>query len=140
MPDGDEETGGPASHEAMVGKGRDCELAMAFAGAADGAGTSNHNPAARVLLHGAGLSRLMGAWLLVHRRFRGQGENEAMARCRKCGAGKRRWPRSCSRCRSGEDRGEAATDVAELVVETGLLGWIGRGVTAVARLILRVVG
>ncbi|MFJ9739650.1 hypothetical protein [Streptomyces sp. NPDC101166] len=63
-----------------------------------------------------------------------------MARCNKCGAEKRRWPRPCSRCRARPDRGDAAADVAELAVETGLLGWIGRGVMAVVRLVLRAVG
>ncbi|WP_406740713.1 hypothetical protein [Streptomyces atratus] len=50
---------------------------------------------------------------------------------------KRRWPRSCSQCRSGPDRAEAAGDAAELAVETGLLGWIGRGTMGVVRLVLR---
>ena len=61
-----------------------------------------------------------------------------MAMCKKCGERKRRWPRSCSRCRSESDRAEAASDAAELAVEAGLLGWIGRGVTGVVRLVLRV--
>ncbi|WP_329378128.1 hypothetical protein [Streptomyces sp. NBC_01716] len=60
-----------------------------------------------------------------------------MAMCRKCGTRKRRWPRSCPRCRSGADRADTAADVAELAVETGLLGWIARGVTAAVRLVLR---
>ncbi|GAA2919678.1 hypothetical protein ACFPN0_02740 [Kitasatospora cinereorecta] len=63
-----------------------------------------------------------------------------MAMCKKCGAEKRRWPRSCSRCRSRSDRAETVADAAELAVETGLLGWIGRGAMAVVRLILRAVG
>ncbi|WP_229867400.1 hypothetical protein [Streptomyces gelaticus] len=50
---------------------------------------------------------------------------------------KRRWPRSCLRCRYGPGRAGAAGDAAELAVETGLLGWIGRGVTGVVRLALR---
>ncbi|SFX76174.1 hypothetical protein SAMN02787144_100637 [Streptomyces atratus] len=60
-----------------------------------------------------------------------------MAVCKKCGVRKRRWPRSCSQCRSGPDRAEAAGDAAELAVETGLLGWIGRGTMGVVRLVLR---
>lgn len=31
-------------------------------------------------------------------------------------------------------------DAAELAVETGLLGWMGRGVMAVVRLVLRTIG
>ncbi|MFC9622830.1 hypothetical protein ACFTXM_23535 [Streptomyces sp. NPDC056930] len=50
---------------------------------------------------------------------------------------KRRWPSSCSQCRSWPDRAEAAGDAAELAVETGLLGWIGRGTMGVVRLALR---
>src|SRR5688572_28286705 len=73
------------------------------------------------------------------RAVRRQGENEAMVMCRKCGAQKRRWPRSCSRCHSRSDRGDAAADTAELAVETGLLGWVGRGVMSVVRLISRAV-
>ncbi|QEU76864.1 hypothetical protein CP967_30740 [Streptomyces nitrosporeus] len=61
-----------------------------------------------------------------------------MATCEKCGGRKRRRPRSCPRCRSGADRAETGADVAELVVETGLLGWVGRGVTGMMRLVLRV--
>ncbi|MER5616889.1 hypothetical protein [Streptomyces sp. NPDC002215] len=60
-----------------------------------------------------------------------------MAMCKKCGARKRSWPRSCSWCRSGPDRADAAADAAEVAVETGLLGGIGRGITEVARLVLR---
>lgn len=67
-------------------------------------------------------------------------ENEVMAMCKKCGAGKRRWPRSCSRCRSQSDRGDAAVDAAELAVEAGLLGWIARGGMGIVRLLLRLVG
>ncbi|GAA3499160.1 hypothetical protein GCM10019016_102960 [Streptomyces prasinosporus] len=62
-----------------------------------------------------------------------------MAMCRKCGAQKRRWPRSCSRCPSRSDRGDAAADAAELAVETGLLGWAGRGIMNVVRLVWRAV-
>ncbi|MFE4052946.1 hypothetical protein [Streptomyces sp. YIM B13518] len=62
-----------------------------------------------------------------------------MAICKKCGADKRRWPRSCSRCPSRYDRGDAAADAAELAVETGLLGWIGRGFMTVVRLVLRAI-
>ncbi|GGV46536.1 hypothetical protein GCM10010293_55080 [Streptomyces griseoflavus] len=57
--------------------------------------------------------------------------------CRKCGAQKRRWPRSCSRCPARSDRGDVAADAAELVVETGLLAWVGRGIVSLARLALR---
>lgn len=60
-----------------------------------------------------------------------------MTVCKKCGERKRRWPGSCSQCRSGPDRAEAAGDVAEVAVETGLLGWIGRGAMGVVRLALR---
>ncbi|MFJ2647688.1 hypothetical protein ACIO1C_13260 [Streptomyces sp. NPDC087420] len=60
-----------------------------------------------------------------------------MATCKKCGAQKRRWPRSCSRCRSESDRADTAADAAELAVEVGLLRWIGQGVTGVVRLLLR---
>ncbi|MFC9427667.1 hypothetical protein [Streptomyces sp. NPDC056987] len=60
-----------------------------------------------------------------------------MAICKKCGARKRRWPRSCPRCRHGSDRAETAVDAAEFAVETGLLGWIGRGVMAAVRLVVR---
>ncbi|MEO3976950.1 hypothetical protein [Streptomyces sp. CAU 1734] len=52
---------------------------------------------------------------------------------------KRRWPRNCSRCRSRSDQGDAAADVAELAVETGLLGWIGRAFMGAVRLVLRAV-
>ncbi|QDI67253.1 hypothetical protein CD934_00060 [Streptomyces calvus] len=62
-----------------------------------------------------------------------------MAICRKCGAQKRRWPRSCSRCPSQSDRGDAVADAAELAVETGLLRWVGRGVMSVVRLVLRAI-
>lgn len=62
-----------------------------------------------------------------------------MAMCKKCGAQKRRWPRSCTRCPSASDRGDAATDAAELVVETGLLGSIGRALMSMLRLIGRAV-
>ncbi|QER87560.1 hypothetical protein F3L20_18315 [Streptomyces tendae] len=62
-----------------------------------------------------------------------------MVLCRNCGAQKRRWPRACARCRPRSDRGDAAADAAELAVETGLLGWIGRGVMTVVRLVLRAV-
>ncbi|WP_395575383.1 hypothetical protein [Streptomyces sp. BK79] len=60
-----------------------------------------------------------------------------MATCKKCGAHKRGWPRSCSRCGSGAERTDAAADAAEIAVESGLLGWIGRGVMGVVRLVLR---
>ncbi|MBT2895536.1 hypothetical protein HET64_02380 [Streptomyces sp. McG3] len=67
-----------------------------------------------------------------------------MATCKKCGARKHRWPRSCSRCRSGvadkADKGETAMDAAELATEVGLLGWIARGFMAVVRMALRAIG
>lgn len=63
-----------------------------------------------------------------------------MVMCKKCGASKRRWPRSCSRCRARSDRAETAADAAELAVETGLLGWIGRGIIGMVRLLLRAIG
>jgi predicted amidophosphoribosyltransferase len=64
------------------------------------------------------------------------GENEDMMKCKKCGKPKRRWPRSCSRCRSKWDRTDAAEDVVDIVVEEGLFSWIWRGVMAVVRLVL----
>ncbi|MET8176677.1 hypothetical protein [Streptomyces clavifer] len=60
-----------------------------------------------------------------------------MRMCKKCGARKRRWPRSCSRCHSASDRAETVADVAEVAVEIGVLGWIARGGVAVVRLVLR---
>ncbi|MFF8997396.1 hypothetical protein ACF1GW_09840 [Streptomyces achromogenes] len=66
-----------------------------------------------------------------------EGENVAMAVCKRCGERKRRWPRSCSRCDSGWDRAETTADVTDVVVETGMLGWVGRGVAGVARLVVR---
>ena len=64
-----------------------------------------------------------------------------MAKCEKCGARKRRRPRSCPRCRSeSADRAETAVDAAELAAELGLLGWIGRGVMTMVRLALRAIG
>lgn len=69
------------------------------------------------------------------------GRMKRSAMCKKCGAKKRRWPRSCARCRSGSsDQGDTALEAAELAVETGLLGWIGRGLMGVARLVLRTIG
>ncbi len=63
-----------------------------------------------------------------------------MVMCKKCGAEKHRWSRLCSRCRrSQSDRRDAAADAGELVVETGLLGWIGRGFMSVVRQVLRAV-
>ncbi|MFH9399746.1 hypothetical protein ACH4JS_08140 [Streptomyces sp. NPDC017638] len=64
-----------------------------------------------------------------------------MTVCERCGERRQRRPRSCSRCRSGADRADRAettADVAEVVVETGLLRWVGRGVAGVARLVVRV--
>lgn len=63
-----------------------------------------------------------------------------MAMCKKCGASKRRWPRSCSRCSYGSQRPDVAAGAAELAVEAGLLGWIVRGFRGVVRLVLRVLG
>lgn len=61
-----------------------------------------------------------------------------MTMCKKCGARKRRWPRSCSQCRSKSERtseaGDAAADIAKA---GGLFEWIWRGVTAVVRLVAR---
>ncbi|GGR73536.1 hypothetical protein GCM10010236_29930 [Streptomyces eurythermus] len=65
------------------------------------------------------------------------GENEAMAVCKRCGERKRRRPRSCSRCDSGWDRADTTADVADLAVNTGVLGWVGRGIAGVARLVVR---
>jgi hypothetical protein len=61
-----------------------------------------------------------------------------VAKCRKCGGRKRRWPRACSRCRTGQERADTAADVGELAVELGLFHWIGRGITGVARFLLRI--
>ncbi|TXS10000.1 hypothetical protein EAO68_24375 [Streptomyces sp. wa22] len=64
-----------------------------------------------------------------------------MTKCKKCGTRRRRWPRSCSRCRStSSDRAETAVEAAELAAELGLLGWIGRGVMTMVRLALRAIG
>lgn len=67
-----------------------------------------------------------------------------MTTCKKCGARKRRWPRSCSRCRSGvvdkADKGQTTMDAAELAAEVGLLGWIARSFMAVVRMALRAIG
>ncbi|WP_217144874.1 hypothetical protein [Streptomyces sp. AC627_RSS907] len=61
-----------------------------------------------------------------------------MAKCKKCGARKRSWPRSCSRCRRSEsDWTDTAADAADLAEAGGLLAWIWRGVTGFARLALR---
>lgn len=60
-----------------------------------------------------------------------------MAVCKRCGEQKRRWPRSCSRCDSGWDRAGTTADVAGVALDTGLLGWIGRGVAGLARLVAR---
>ncbi|GAA2276732.1 hypothetical protein GCM10010415_50760 [Streptomyces atrovirens] len=62
-----------------------------------------------------------------------------MAKCKKCGARKRGWPRSCSRCRSKSDWTESAADTADLASEAGLFGWLWRGVKGVVRLVLRAV-
>ncbi|RKN40937.1 hypothetical protein D7294_17895 [Streptomyces hoynatensis] len=60
-----------------------------------------------------------------------------MAMCKKCGARKRRWPRSCSRCRFDADPVDAAAAAADMAVAAGLLGWIRRGVMGVVRLVQR---
>ncbi len=60
-----------------------------------------------------------------------------MVMCKKCGEQKRRWPRSCARCRSGAARADVAADAVELAGEAGLLGWIGRGAIGLVRLVLR---
>ncbi|UCM86938.1 hypothetical protein [Streptomyces marincola] len=59
-----------------------------------------------------------------------------MAKCKKCGAAKRRWPRSCSRCGAGSGR----ADAADLAVASGLFGWIWRGITGAVRWVLRALG
>ncbi|NGO69976.1 hypothetical protein G5C65_16745 [Streptomyces sp. SB3404] len=60
-----------------------------------------------------------------------------MATCKECGARKRRWPRSCSRCRSESGGAEVAGEAADLAVSVGVLGWITRGVMSVVRLVIR---
>lgn len=60
-----------------------------------------------------------------------------MTICKKCGARKRRWPRSCSACGSGAGRSAAGDGAADVAVHAGLFDWVGRGVTAVVRLVLR---
>ncbi|CAL9595445.1 hypothetical protein SUDANB171_05300 [Streptomyces sp. enrichment culture] len=59
-----------------------------------------------------------------------------MATCRKCGARKRRWPRSCPTCRAGSYRADAAVLGADVSVMAGLFGWIRRTVTALVRRII----
>ncbi|MFF5333673.1 hypothetical protein [Streptomyces sp. NPDC013181] len=61
-----------------------------------------------------------------------------MATCKKCGAQKRRWPRSCAQCRHGENRADIAAEAAQTAVETGAFRLIGRAITGVARLTMRV--
>ncbi|AZM49266.1 hypothetical protein DMB38_28855 [Streptomyces sp. WAC 06738] len=61
-----------------------------------------------------------------------------MATCRKCGAGKRRWPRSCPACRAGSSRADVAAEGAGAAVSLGVLGWIGRGIAGAVRAVLRV--
>ncbi|WP_369031606.1 MULTISPECIES: hypothetical protein [Streptomyces] len=60
-----------------------------------------------------------------------------MTMCKKCGARKRSWPRSCSQCRSGSGRTEAAGNAADLAVTGGLFEWLWHGVRAVVRLVVR---
>lgn len=60
-----------------------------------------------------------------------------MATCKKCGAHKRRWPRSCARCGHGENRADIAAEAAQTAVETGAFRLIGRAITGVARLTMR---
>ncbi|SOD67366.1 hypothetical protein SAMN06297387_13032 [Streptomyces zhaozhouensis] len=64
-----------------------------------------------------------------------------MAMCKNCGADKRRWPRSCPRCRAGAGRTEAATDTAanaaDLATSAGLFGGIWQAVTAAVRWVVR---
>ncbi|AUH39976.1 hypothetical protein [Streptomyces sp. CMB-StM0423] len=63
-----------------------------------------------------------------------------MATCRKCGAGKRRWPRSCPACQAGSSRADVAVEGADVAVSLGVLGWIGRGISAAFRAVLRALG
>lgn len=65
------------------------------------------------------------------------GEIEFVATCRKCGARKRRWPRSCPACRAGSGRADVAAEGADVAVAAGALGWIGRGITGLVRLVMR---
>ncbi|GAA1500054.1 hypothetical protein GCM10009802_54910 [Streptomyces synnematoformans] len=60
-----------------------------------------------------------------------------MATCKKCGIRKRRWPRSCPRCRAGVDRTDVAVTAVDTGVATGVVGWLGRGVRGIARLLQR---
>lgn len=60
-----------------------------------------------------------------------------VAECRKCGARKRRWPRSCPACHAGSGRADMAADGADMAAATGLFGWIGRGVMGLVRLVAR---
>ncbi|MFF4752165.1 hypothetical protein ACWD5R_10735 [Streptomyces sp. NPDC002514] len=53
---------------------------------------------------------------------------------------KRRWPRSCSGCGSEPDRASVVAEATDVAVAYGLLGWIGRGVMGVVRLVLRILG
>ncbi|RKN11069.1 hypothetical protein [Streptomyces radicis] len=57
-----------------------------------------------------------------------------MAKCKKCGEQKPRWPRSCSRCRSEVDRVDVAASAADMA---GGLGLIRRAFMGVVRLIQR---
>ncbi|GAA3869986.1 hypothetical protein [Streptomyces sedi] len=64
-----------------------------------------------------------------------------MAKCVKCGADKRRWPRSCPKCRHGAGRRDDATDTAatatDLAASAGLFGGIWRGVMTAVRWVVR---
>ncbi|NJQ02164.1 hypothetical protein [Streptomyces zingiberis] len=60
-----------------------------------------------------------------------------MTNCEKCGADKRRWPRSCPRCRAGRRREKAAGGAADLALPAGVLEWLWRGVAGAARAVLR---
>ncbi|AKG41647.1 hypothetical protein SXIM_02630 [Streptomyces xiamenensis] len=59
-----------------------------------------------------------------------------MATCKKCGARKRRWPRSCPTCRAGSYRADAAVLGANVSVAAGLFGGIRRAVTGLVRRII----
>lgn len=73
----------------------------------------------------------------VARKGAAEGKNGVMTLCKKCGARKRSWLRSCSRCRSKPGRTDAAADAADIAVAGGLLSWIWRGAMAAVRAVLR---
>ncbi|WP_162793798.1 hypothetical protein [Streptomyces paludis] len=62
-----------------------------------------------------------------------------MAICKKCDTKKRSWPRSCPRCRAGKRTEKVASEVGDLVVPGGGIEWVGRGIAAVVRLVVRAV-